>query len=109
MTVAKLFCDLPLDLIYHILVYTGIVKYRNGKYIDQIPKTDERYQLLGTIPRHRVCFINNKYILYVFLKVTSSHSKYMGVNYDFQYNLIEYCYCNLLKEGKIKYFFESMT
>jgi hypothetical protein len=86
---------LPLELIYHILLYTGIVKYRNGKYIDQIPKTDERYKLVDSIPRHRVFYIANKYIMYVMLKIVNG-CKSISMKFDFENNKIEYAYSCLL-------------
>ena len=90
-----MFSNLPIDIIYRILVYTGIVKYRNGKYIYQIPKTDNRYNLLDTIPRHRLCYINNKYILYVYLHVHRI-MRFIQVKHDLTNNTLEYCYVNLL-------------
>ena len=95
-----LFSNLPLELIYHILVYTGIVKYRNGKYIDQIPRTDERYKLVDSIPRHRVFHIANKYILCVTLKTTSNHCKLISIKFDFENNQIEYAYTHLLHNNE---------
>ena len=47
-----LFLSLPVDIIHHILSYTGVVKLRNGKYMVQIPKSDQRYELLRKIPRN---------------------------------------------------------
>ena len=79
-----IYSKLPLELIYHILLYTGIVKYRNGKYIDQIPRTDERYKLFDSIPRHRVFHIANKCILYVTLKTASNHCKLISIKFDFE-------------------------
>ena len=49
-----LFSSLPTDLVHHILSYTGTVKMRNGTYMGQIPKTDERYELLRNISRNAV-------------------------------------------------------
>uniref|UniRef100_A0A6C0ASC9 Uncharacterized protein n=1 Tax=viral metagenome TaxID=1070528 RepID=A0A6C0ASC9_9ZZZZ len=45
------FSSLPEDIIYHILSYNDAIKYRNGKYMDQICKHDKRYKLLLTIPK----------------------------------------------------------
>ena len=36
----------PLEIIHHILQYDGRIKYRNGKYMNQICKDDYRYNLL---------------------------------------------------------------
>ena len=40
---------LPLEIIHHILEYTGKIKYRNGKYMNQIATDDDRYKILQTI------------------------------------------------------------
>jgi hypothetical protein len=45
--------DLPNDVIMQIFAYCGIVKLRNGKWINQISPIDVRYSLLRTIPRPR--------------------------------------------------------
>ena len=39
----------PLDVIHRILEYDGRIKYRNGKYMNQIPKDDDRYNILKSI------------------------------------------------------------
>lgn len=47
--------NLPLDILIHILEYSNHgVKYRNGKFIDQIDKKDERLQLLFNLPLYNV-------------------------------------------------------
>ena len=40
---------LPLEIVHKILAYDGRIKYRNGKYMDQICKDDYRYHLLRKI------------------------------------------------------------
>lgn len=62
--------NLPLDILIHILEYCNHgVKYRNGKFIDQIDKNDERLQLLYNLPLYNVPKIEspstiNSYIIY---------------------------------------------
>ena len=41
-----LLSNLPDDIIYHILSYGTVLKYRNGKYMNQISKTDSIYLIL---------------------------------------------------------------
>jgi len=43
--------SLPIDIVRHILSYTGTLKLRNGKYMGQISTTDKRYKLLLNIQR----------------------------------------------------------
>lgn len=42
---------LPFDMVKKILEYEGSMKYRHGRFITQIHKTDFRYPILRTIPR----------------------------------------------------------
>lgn len=48
------YCNLPLDIIHHILSYNDAIKWRNGKYMNQLSKSDMRYQLLKTVSKPRV-------------------------------------------------------
>lgn len=45
-----LFSSLPQDVIHNILSYSDKIKYRNGKYMNQIRKNDVRYNLFLRIP-----------------------------------------------------------
>lgn len=58
----------PEDIVNHILSYVGIIKERNGKYMNQIDKKDSRYAILETVQReiiianrHRAVVKINKY------------------------------------------------
>jgi hypothetical protein len=48
---------IPVDLINAILLYDGSIKCRNGKYMNQIPKEDPRYDLITKIPTKKI-FMN---------------------------------------------------
>lgn len=45
------FSYLPSDIVNMIIYYSGIIAYRNGKYINRIDKKDNRYNILLNIPR----------------------------------------------------------
>jgi len=47
--------SLPKDIVNHILDYTGQIRYRQGKYMNQIARDDPRYSLLLTMPPKYVC------------------------------------------------------
>jgi len=53
---------LPEELENQVLEYTGKMKLRNGKYINQIPKDDPRYDILLTIPpkKGKICMMYNQ-------------------------------------------------
>ena len=40
---------LPKDVVNIILEYDGQIRYRNGEYINIIPKTDKRYTMVNAI------------------------------------------------------------
>ena len=42
---------LPLEIVHRILEYDGRIKYRHGKYMNQIAQDDDRYKVLQTMPR----------------------------------------------------------
>jgi hypothetical protein len=48
--------QLPLEIIHHILKYDGRIKYRHGKYMNQIAQDDDRYQMLQGIPQFHSYF-----------------------------------------------------
>ena len=43
----------PLEIVHRILEYDGRIKYRHGKYMNQIAQDDYRYHLLRKIPVFR--------------------------------------------------------
>ena len=47
---------LPLEIVHRILEYDGRIKYRNGKYMNQIAQDDDRYKMLLTVPKIETCY-----------------------------------------------------
>jgi hypothetical protein len=42
---------LPLEIVHRILEYDGRIKYRHGKYMNQIAQDDVRYEMLKQMPQ----------------------------------------------------------
>ena len=42
---------LPIEIVHRILEYDGRIKYRYGKYMNQITPDDYRYNILLTVPK----------------------------------------------------------
>ena len=47
---------LPLEIVHLILEYNGSIKYRHGKYMNQIAQDDVRYKMLQTVPKIETCY-----------------------------------------------------
>ena len=47
-------CLLPKEIVHQILAFDGRIRYRQGKYVNQIPPHDQRYRILSTIPTMKV-------------------------------------------------------
>ena len=45
----------PLEIVHRILEYDGRIKYRHGKYMNQLAQDDVRYQMLLTMPIIEPC------------------------------------------------------
>jgi hypothetical protein len=73
---------LPLDIIKHIILFDGSIKWRNGVFIDQFEKDDPRYSLLLTIPRpfrYLNSFFNFHYIVFFPTPLFSNIKRYYHV------------------------------
>lgn len=69
---------LPLEIINRILTYDGSIKYRNGKYINQISPNDYRYELLKTITPP---FVDTRFVPYGY--VPYGFAPYGHVPYEY--------------------------
>jgi hypothetical protein len=94
------YSDLPLDIIDNILSYTGVLKLRNGKYMGQIPKKDDRYKIIDSIPRYEIWeYDDNTNGLFVWLKKDPDFiCRFINITFDFVKREIGYVYCNLLHD-----------
>jgi hypothetical protein len=91
-----IFQRLPFEIVQHILTYEGtILKERNGKYMKQIVKTDERYEILKTIPIKNLIF-NHNMGTYVRVRFTANNLAMTMTEYSNHLDMNIYI---LLKRG----------
>lgn len=57
----ELYKQLPEEIKKIIFAYAGILSYHNGKYINHIEPTDNRYKMLLTIPKVKITPIKHTY------------------------------------------------
>lgn len=67
MTMKMTMNTFPMDIVRHILQYDGRMKFRNGIFMNQISKTDVRYEIIHSIPRKKICSIG------IFVYFTNHH------------------------------------
>ena len=110
---------LPLEIVHRILEYDGRIKYRHGKYMNQIAQDDDRYKMLLTLPIILPCtpewssscyiILQKKYIYYT-KRFNISYTgeapiyeiNYFGsmTNYFYTKEGISYCWTIYYKEIK---------
>jgi hypothetical protein len=86
---------LPQDIIHRILEYDGRIKYRHGKYMNQIYQDDDRYHLLRKIPVfQRDYWYTGNFVVYrMNYSNYDNENKHMMIVYIFE-NSITYLYLN---------------
>ena len=72
---------LPVELVHHILEYDGRMKYRNGKYMNQITKDDDRYKMLQQIPQI-VTYTHNHHLWYITIYSLDKQCCFVKYNCD---------------------------
>ena len=92
----SIFQRLPIEIVQYILTYEGtILKERNGKYMKQIVKTDERYEIFKTIPIKHLIF-NHAMGTYVRVRFTANNLAMTMTEYSNHLDMNIYI---LLKRG----------
>lgn len=115
-----MFENIPRDILQIILEYDGRIKYRNGKYMNQIEKTDSRYDMLKnitTLTPFKLHYDNNivmgssrcvqklgnhiEYfsIFYVSLEYTQQQERFLL----FTEGVYGYCFYTISSEGQYIY------
>ena len=88
---------IPRDILHIILEYDGRIKYVNGKYVNVIPKNDERYNIITPVLSKKM-----KILKTIYLRGSSFYFEFgfdidvrVGLSYDYNFyftNKFEICY-----------------
>ena len=90
---------LPLELVNRILEYDGRIKYRHGKYMNQIAQDDDRYEMLLTVPKIETCYNH-----YLCMTITGNGNKIYCEKNVSPYLLKELIMINIYSDtGKVSY------
>jgi len=86
---------LPTELVHRILEYDGRIKYRHGKYMNQIAQDDYRYHLLRKISvfQRDELYSGNLYVYRMNYNNYDNENQHMMNVYVFE-NSISYFYIN---------------
>jgi len=71
--------QLPNEIMHIILEYYGKIKYRNGKYINQINTENNNYELVKEKLNNKIAVINN-------IKKEIKYNQLYHIHYDIPYN-----------------------
>jgi hypothetical protein len=93
-----IFTNLPLEIVNIILSYDNIIRFRNGKYIDQIANNDSRKLLLEKIPSKYDYFWLVEHDIMTSVVLHINNTKYFAIDYNnyvlsvatFQHSGIDY-------------------
>jgi len=93
MYMKKLWQNLPNEVVYLIMEYNGIIKMRNGKYMNQILNVDNSYNLLLDYTRHKYRnFFGTNHNLHVdiYIPNTKKSIYYFATNEGYRVSLHKY-------------------
>ena len=88
---------IPRDILHVILDYDGQIRYRTGKYINTIPKTDARCEMIDGILIKKLEILENAEFqgTTFFYEVIFENEPWMGLYYDghwSQSDVFEICF-----------------
>lgn len=90
----EIYKNLPNDMTNVILQFDGQLKYRNGKYMNQIHKYDKRYEMIENIKKPSILLLNT-YLYYVYEIVLFHESPFI-------------LHRHYLKSGEISHHFSNI-
>ena len=76
----------PLELVHHILEYDGRIKYRHGKYMNQIAQDDDRYKMLQTMPKIEPIIDGNYWFTKIGMRKVNNRIKMYAVKTVSEYS-----------------------
>ena len=89
--------DIPTDIVHIILEYDGQIRHRTGKYINAIPLTDARRNMLDVIIMKKLEILANAEVdgATFFYEVIFENEPWMGLYYDCRWSqsdVFEICF-----------------
>jgi hypothetical protein len=96
---SSIYSKLPLEIIVYILKFDNAIRYRNGKFIDQINQRDGKYSLLNNFAPIEKCIVGNS--IFKYIRVVDKLYLSLYISRDNSTNKYTYTYAKKTEKNKV--------
>jgi len=98
----------PQDIVNKILEYDGRIKYRKGKYINQLSILDDKYSKIVKLINKKGLYSLSKFPFYLHVLLKIENGKQIGITFDMDDYYTDYFIISFYKDQR-KNFWYNLT